>query len=87
MAQFPFDWKRTLAFAPHQDTAAMVYLNTASRHAGPRCRPSARSTTPGPTTEAIAEARHPETGIALFPQIVDTAEAYGVDPAREGIPT
>ena len=27
-AQFPFDWKRTLAFAPHQDTAAMVYLNS-----------------------------------------------------------
>ena len=27
-AQFPFDWKRTLAFAPHQDTAAMVYVNS-----------------------------------------------------------
>ncbi len=25
----PFDWKRTLAFAPHQDTAAMVYVNCA----------------------------------------------------------
>ena len=25
-AQYPFDWKRTLAFAPHQDTAAMVYV-------------------------------------------------------------
>src|SRR5918998_1965375 len=33
-AQFPFDWKRTLAFAPHQDTAAMVYLNSRARHAG-----------------------------------------------------
>ncbi len=30
-AQFPFDWKRTLAFAPHQDTAAMIYLNSADR--------------------------------------------------------
>ena len=33
-AQYPFDWKRTLAFAPHQDTAAMVYVNCAARHGG-----------------------------------------------------
>src|SRR4051794_38664407 len=31
-SQFPFDWKRTVAFAPHQDTAAMVYVNSAARH-------------------------------------------------------
>src|SRR5262249_35688750 len=30
-SQFPFDWKRTLAFAPHQDTAAMIYVNSAAR--------------------------------------------------------
>ena len=48
-AQFPFDWKRTLAFAPHQDTAAMIYLNSADRRPpGPRSRPRARSTTPAP---------------------------------------
>ena len=51
-AQYPFDWKRTLAFAPHQDTAAMVYVNCAARHGGvktsaPRCRPG-RSTRPEP---------------------------------------
>ena len=38
-AQFPFDWKRTLAFAPHQDTAAMVYVNSPSR-CGPPDRPA-----------------------------------------------
>jgi hypothetical protein len=50
-AQYRFDWKRTLAFAPHQDTAAMVYVNCAARHGGvktaaPRI-PRGRSTTPG----------------------------------------
>ena len=41
-AQFPFDWKRTLAFAPHQDTAAMVYLNsTERRRRGPAGDPPA----------------------------------------------
>jgi len=86
-AQFPFDWKRTLAFAPHQDTAAMVYLNTADR------RPGAPLTTPRQVDQAradaiaaLAEARHPETGRPLFPEVIATAEAYGVDPAREGFP-
>ena len=36
-----FDWKRTLAFAPHQDTAAMVYLNSAARHGGVKTPPDA----------------------------------------------
>lgn len=86
-AQFPFDWKRTLAFAPHQDTAAMVYLNTAARHVGAPlttarqiddAREAARA--------ALAGARHPETGTPLFPRIVETASAYGIDPAAEGYP-
>jgi predicted AlkP superfamily phosphohydrolase/phosphomutase len=86
-AQFPFDWKRTLAFAPHQDTAAMVYLNTATRRAGAplqtlRQADDARAE----TVAALRAARHPETGVPLFPQIVETAEAYRVDPAREGFP-
>ena len=86
-AGFPFDWKRTLAFAPHQDTAAMVYLNSAER------RPGAPLTTPrqidearAATIAALLEAKHPETGVALFPQVIDTAQAYGIDPAREGFP-
>ena len=86
-AQFPFDWKRTLAFAPHQDTAAMVYLNTASR------RPGAPLSTPRQVDDAckaaaaaLAGAKHPETGVPLFPTVIPTGEAYGVDPAREGYP-
>ena len=86
-ALFPFDWKRTLAFAPHQDTAAMVYLNSTERRAGaplrtPRQVDDARSA----ATQALAEAKHAETGAALFPQIIDSARAYGIDPAREGYP-
>jgi len=90
-AQFPFDWKRTLAFAPHQDTAAMIYMNTPARFG------SARNTPPlftpreidearEETARALSEAVHPETGEPLFPKIIATAEAYGVDPAREGYP-
>ena len=86
-AQFPFDWKRTLAFAPHQDTAAMVYLNSVDR------RPGAPLTTPRQVDEArqatiaaLTEARHPETGKPLFPSVISTADAYGIDPAREGFP-
>ena len=90
-AQFPFDWKRTLAFAPHQDTAAMVYVNSAARQG--LTRDSAPLLTPRQIDEArhtaapaLAEARHPETGRPLFPQIIATAEAYRLDPAREGYP-
>ena len=90
VAQFPFDWKRTLAFAPHQDTAAMVYVNSSAR-GGPH-RNTAVST-PRQLDEArelafraLAQARHPETGTPLFPLIIPVAEHYGLDPAREGYP-
>jgi hypothetical protein len=36
--------------------------------------------------EALTEAMHPETGSPLFPQIVETARDFGIDPAREGYP-
>ena len=86
-AQFPFDWKRTLAFAPHQDTAAMIYLNSAARRAGaPLTTPRQIDEARAAASAALAEARHPETGTPLFPQIVATADAYDVDPAREGYP-
>jgi len=90
-AQYPFDWKRTLAFAPHQDTAAMVYVNSAARHGGvktaaplmtPRQIDEARTA----ASDALASAKHPETGSALFPQIIETAHTYQIDPAREGYP-
>ncbi len=90
-AQYPFDWKRTLAFAPHQDTAAMVYVNCAARHGN--VKNSAPSMTPRQIDDArmaagqaLAEARDPTTGTRLFTKIVETAETYGIDPAREGYP-
>ena len=35
---------------------------------------------------ALAAAKHPETGSRLFPKIIETAEAYQIDPTREGYP-
>jgi predicted AlkP superfamily phosphohydrolase/phosphomutase len=87
VAQFPFDWKRTLAFAPHQDTAAMVYLNSTARRAGAPLRtPRQIDEALSSVAEALSAARHPETGIALFPQVIDTAAVYGIDAAAEGYP-
>ncbi|WP_165069035.1 alkaline phosphatase family protein [Paludisphaera rhizosphaerae] len=88
---FPFDWSRTLAFAPHQDTAAMVYVNSPARrggvrHAAPLYTPREIEEARNAAAEALAEARHPETGRKLFPRIIATAEAFGIDPAREGYP-
>ena len=86
-AQFPLDWKRTVAFAPHQDTAAMIYMNSAARRAGaPLQTVRDLDDALAETTDALARARHPETGAKLFPQIIPVAHTYGVDPAREGYP-
>ncbi|HEV3122424.1 MAG TPA: alkaline phosphatase family protein, partial [Isosphaeraceae bacterium] len=86
-AQFPFDWKRTLAFAPHQDTAAMIYLNGESRHRNaPLKTPRQVDDALTATAAALAEARHPETGSLLFTKILPVAALYQVDPAREGYP-
>lgn len=86
-AQYPFDWQRTLAFAPHQDTAAMVYLNSTERRAGaPLSTPRQVDEARAMTIAALAAARHPEKGTPLFPKVIDTAQTYGIDPAREGYP-
>src|SRR5215831_9315096 len=90
-AQFRFDWKRTLAFAPHQDTAAMIYVNCAARHGGvktaaPRMSPRQIDDARSAAAQALAAAKHPETGIPLFPEIIPTAETYHLDPEREGYP-
>ena len=87
VAQFPFDWKRTLAFAPHQDTAAMIYLNSTDRRAdAPLSTPRQIDDARRAAIQALAEARHPETRAPLFPKIVAMAETYNLDPAREGYP-
>jgi predicted AlkP superfamily phosphohydrolase/phosphomutase len=90
-ASYRFDWKRTLAFAPHQDTAAMVYVNSAARHGGfktdaPTLTPRQIDDARTAAADALRSARHPETGRSLFPQIIATAETYQLDPAREGYP-
>ncbi len=86
-AQYPFNWWKTLAFVPHQDTAAMMYLNRSDRHAGAAlATPRQREEVLLAASNALAEARHPETGVSLFPKIVNVAQAYNVDPAREGFP-
>jgi predicted AlkP superfamily phosphohydrolase/phosphomutase len=91
VAQYRFDWKRTVAFAPHQDTAAMIYVNCAARHGGvrtaaPRMSPRQIDDARTAAAQALAQAKHPETGQPLFPQIIATAETYQLDPAREGYP-
>lgn len=87
--RYPLDWKRTLAFAPHQDTAAMIYMNTTSRH--PKLRAAIAtaaqlSQAMADTMGALSEAKHPETGARLFPKVIDTAREYGVDPEAPGYP-
>ena len=69
----------------------MVYVNCAARHGGvktaaPRMTPRQIDEARSAAAEALAEARHPETGKPLFPQIIETAEAYQIDPTREGYP-
>ena len=90
-AQYPFDWKRTLAFAPHQDTAAMVYVNCAARHGGvrtaaPKMTPRQIDDARSAAVQALEAANHPQTGARLFPKIIETAETYQIDPTREGYP-
>ena len=52
-----------------------------------RRRPGS-STKARKATATVLGPRHaiPETGVALFPEVIDVAEAYGVDPARENYP-
>jgi predicted AlkP superfamily phosphohydrolase/phosphomutase len=90
-AQYHVDWRRTLAFATHQDTAAMVYVNSASRHGGvktaaPRMSPRGIDDTRTAAAQALAAACHPATGALLFPKLIATAAAYQIDPAHEGYP-
>ncbi|ADV62776.1 type I phosphodiesterase/nucleotide pyrophosphatase [Isosphaera pallida ATCC 43644] len=90
-AQYPFDWNRTLGFAPHQDTAAMIYLNTSARKVAgvtqsPLNTPRQIDQALADITGALSAARHPETGASLFPVIRSIAEVYNLDPSAEGFP-
>lgn len=86
-AQYPFHWRKTRAFAPHQDTAAMVYLNTRARsRTGPLVTSRQIDDARNESVIALATARHPETGERLFPRVINMAEEHGVDPGLEGYP-
>jgi predicted AlkP superfamily phosphohydrolase/phosphomutase len=86
-AQYPLDWSRTLGFAPHQDTAAMIYLNSTDRRAGaPLSTASQIDDARNSIVMALAEARHPVTNRPLFPEVISVAAAYGVDPAAVDYP-
>jgi predicted AlkP superfamily phosphohydrolase/phosphomutase len=86
-SQLPLDFRRTLAFAPHQDTAAMVYLNTRRRHPeAPLVTPRQVDEARNEATIALATARHPLTAELLFPTILNVAEEHGVDPSETGDP-
>lgn len=82
-AQYPFDWSRTLVFAPHQDTAAMIYLNRIGRS---DWTSSQRADALRSAAQALSEARHPETAAPLFPTVIDLAARHGIDPCAEGYP-
>lgn len=85
--QLPLDWARTRAFAPHQDTAAMVYLNSRRRRArAPLATPRQIDEARNETAIALATARHPDTGERLFPEVINLAEAHDVDPIEMGYP-
>jgi predicted AlkP superfamily phosphohydrolase/phosphomutase len=85
--QLPLDWSRTLVFAPHQDTAAMVYLNSRQRRArAPLATPRQIDEARNETAIALATARHAATGERLFPQVISLADVYDLDPAELGYP-
>jgi hypothetical protein len=69
----------------------MVYVNSAARqgltrHTAPLFTPRQIDDACAAAAQALGEARHPDTGRPLFPQIIPTAQAYQLDPAREGYP-
>jgi predicted AlkP superfamily phosphohydrolase/phosphomutase len=86
-AQYPLNWRKTLGFAPHQDTAAMIYLNTTARNASaPLSTPRQIDEARNAIAIALADARHPETHQPLFPEVISVAEMYGIDPVEMGYP-
>jgi hypothetical protein len=69
----------------------MVYVNSAARqgltrHTAPLFTPRQIDDACEAAAQALGEAKHPETGRPLFPQLIPTARTYQLDPAREGYP-
>ena len=86
-ATFPFDWSRTVAFAPHQDCGAMVYIPRDGAEGGPLpSNPRQVAEVREQAREALASANHPETGEPIFPKVIDLGADYDLDPAEFGYP-
>lgn len=86
-AQYPLDWRKTLGFAPHQDTAAMIYLNRSWFLKGaPLTTPRQIDDAKVQFMQVLGEVTDPEKGTKLFKAVIDVAATHDVDPAREGFP-
>ncbi|MBI1325770.1 phosphodiesterase [bacterium] len=87
-AQFAIDWNRSLGFAPHQDTAAMIYLNRSwFRKGAPLTTPRQIDDAKVQFMQVLSEAADPaDSSSKLFREVIDMAATHGVDPAREGYP-
>jgi predicted AlkP superfamily phosphohydrolase/phosphomutase len=75
------DWSKTVAFAPFGQLSGCVFLHRETAAHAARAE-RARSE----VIDALAAARDPETGDALFADTFSTADRYGLDPAAEGLP-
>jgi len=85
--EFPLNWRRTLGFAPHQDTGAMIYLNRSwFRKGAPLTTPRQIDDAKVQFLQVLSEVTDPADGTRLFPKVIDVARAHDVDPAREGFP-
>lgn len=75
------DWKRSRAVTLHGNLGGLVYLNTAARFGtGPIVTPRQYDQALDETLAAFREARHPETGEALFGEVAATRDRLGYDP-------
>jgi len=87
-AQFPIDWSRSLGFAPHQDTAAMIYLNRSwFRKGAPLTTPRQIDDARTRFMQTLSEVADPnDSKSKLFREVIDMAATHGLDPARDGCP-
>ncbi|MFM1801839.1 MAG: hypothetical protein RJA81_1191, partial [Planctomycetota bacterium] len=86
-AQYPLNWKKTLGFAPHQDTAAMIYLNRSwFRKGAPLTTPRQIDDAKTQFLQVLGEVTDPSDGTKLFKNVIDVASTHDLDPAREGYP-
>lgn len=75
------DWKHTVAFAPFGQLGGCIFLGPTVADHAERADRVARD-----VIAACREARDPETGDPLFADAFRTADRYGLDPIREGMP-